>query len=104
MIYLHVTLEVAPGKFREFNELMSNGLVPLMEKHGAKLIGSWETAVGTRDEVTDLWCFDNMGHFEGSLESLIRDSELRSLLPTVSSVITKETTKLLRPLPFSPLK
>lgn len=104
MIYLQATLTLAPGKSREFNEFLGEKMVPCWEKYGAKLIGTWETAVGTMNEVTDLWSFDSMGHFEEAFRSLIRDPDMRSAWPIIPSIILGEKNKLLRPLPCSPLK
>ncbi|MFC1943948.1 NIPSNAP family protein [Chloroflexota bacterium] len=104
MIYYQATLPIAAGKIYEFNDLLANHLQPGFERYGAKLIGSWETAVGTLNEVTDLWGFENMGHFEESFQSFLRDKELRPIWPKAPTIILGETGKLLRPLPCSPLK
>ena len=104
MIYFEATITLAPAKLREFNQLLEQTIVPLWEKHGAKLIGSWETAVGTMNEVVDLWCFNSMDHFNEVLQAFIRDPEMRPLWPTVTSIILGEKNRLLRPLRCSPLK
>ncbi len=104
MVYLHATLQLTPFKSAQFSKLMTTSVVPLFEKHGAKLIGSWETIVGNQNEVTDLWSFDSVAHFEASLQSLVRDPEWSSVKEAMTPLILKERTKLLTPLKCSPLK
>ena len=104
MVYLHATLQLAPYKSREFSKFLATSLVPLFEKHGAKLIGSWETIVGNQNEVTDIWGFDSLAHFEASTQSLLRDPQWASVQETMTTMIVREKTKLLAPLKCSPLK
>ncbi|MFC1944648.1 NIPSNAP family protein [Chloroflexota bacterium] len=104
MIYFQTNMMMSPGKSQEFNEILGQHLAPVMDKYGGKLIGSWETAVGTLNEITDLWAFNSMGHFEEAMKSFGRDPELRPYLITLQSLVVSETMKLLRPLPCSPLK
>ena len=104
MIYLQATIQVSPLRSTEFGRLLGNAIVPLVEKHGARLIGSWETAVGSQSEITDLWAFESLSHFEASTQSLLRDPEWQSVKESIAPMIVKERTKLLAPLRFSPLK
>ena len=104
MVYLHATLQLAPYKSREFGKFLATTLVPLFEKHGAKLIGSWETFLGNQSEITDIWGFDSLAHFEASTLSLLQDPQWASVQETMSPMVISEKTKLLAPLKCSPLK
>jgi len=104
MVYLHATLQLAPYKSREFGKFLATTLVPLFEKHGAKLIGSWETFLGNQSEITDIWGFDSLAHFEASTQSMLRDPQFASALEAMAPMVVSETTKLLAPLKCSPLK
>src|SRR4030042_7216793 len=104
MIYFEANLTLAPGKSRELDQLLRQKIIPSFEKGGGKLVGSWEVAVGTMNEVVDLWCFENMGAFEEAFKSFLRDPDMRPVWPTISSIILGEKNRLLRPLPCSPLK
>lgn len=64
MIYLQATIQLAPSKTSEFRTILATAVIPIFEKHGAKLIGSWETAVGNQSEITDIWAFETMAHLE----------------------------------------
>ena len=104
MVYLHATIQVAPFKNLEFRRILATAVIPIFEKHGAKLIGSWETAVGNQSEITDIWAFETMAHLEKSTQSLLRDPEWTRVKDTLATMIVKEKTKLLVPLKCSPLK
>jgi hypothetical protein len=105
MIYLHTTVQLAgPAKVLEFEEVLGKKFSPYLEKLGAKFVGSWFTLVGPQSEVTDLWCFENAAHYEEVMQKVMMDPEAIPLMATLSSLIVQETTKLMYPLPCSPLK
>jgi hypothetical protein len=104
VIYLHATIQVTLFKTVEFRRVLAAAVIPIFEKHGAKLIGSWETMVGNQSEITDIWAFETMAHFEKSTQSLMRDSEWAKVKDTLATMTVKEKTKLLVPLKCSPLK
>ena len=95
MIYLHATLQLLQGKATEFNDLLANGIAPSVGKYGMKLVGSWENVVGNRDEVIDIWQLDSIEQYE----AFTRETRGMS-----SPLVIGETTKLIRPLPCSPLR
>ncbi len=102
MIYLLATVVVAPGKVGEFSQFLGNRFIPYFEKHGARLIGSWVTTIGRRDEVTDVWAFKNLAHYEEVMQTIKADKEFAPLRETVCSLTLEETTKIVSPLPCSP--
>jgi len=104
MLYLHASIKVQPFRSAEFIRTLGQSIVPLFEKHGAKLVGSWDTAVGTQGEITDIWGFEGMEHFQSTTASLLRDQEWASVKQSVAGLVVEEKTKLLVPLKFSPLK
>ena len=104
MIYLNATLQVVPGKVPEFDKFLGKQFSPYLEKLGARFVGSWSTLVGNQSEITDLWCFENAGHYEEVMQQIMRDPEALPLISTLNTIIAKENTKLMYPLRCSPLK
>jgi NIPSNAP len=102
MLFVEATLKVAPGKLREFNELLKNDLVPLMERHGAKLIAAWGNLTGAQDVVTDLWLYDDLAHLQRVQESWTSDPAMRDSFKKLQTLSPWETTKLLAPLRYHP--
>jgi hypothetical protein len=104
MIYMMATLNVKPDKVREFNRFLGEELAPFLGKLGMELAGSWISSVGVMHEVVDLWSFENFQHFERVMSSIVKDPEFRKLDARLRTMVTSETTKMLSPLPCSPLK
>ena len=104
MIYLHVTVDVVPGKVDEFHKFWSETSLPMWEKYGAKHIGSWTTAIGKGNEITRLFAFDNMAHFEKFQMFLFKDEEGRKLQNEIFKYLTGTNLKFILPASYSPLK
>jgi hypothetical protein len=73
MIYELRTYQVVPGKMKELNERFGNITIPLFEKHGMKVIGFWETAIGeaTTTELIYMLAFENLAHYERAWNAFI---------------------------------
>lgn len=61
MIYELRTYQVVPGKMKNLNDRFANITLPLFEKHGMKVIGFWETAIGeaTTTELIYMLAFED---------------------------------------------
>jgi len=104
MFYLQVTMELDHANVPKFLDNLENRFVPVATKHGMRLVGAFQTAVGTMDEITDIWAFDNLEHYAQVFRSLAKDPEWQSIFDEERSLVRRETTKFLRALPFSPLR
>ena len=102
MIFVEATLKVAPGKQREFNDLLKNDVVPLMERHGAKLVTAWGNLTGAQDVVTDLWAYEDLAQMQRVQESWAGDPAMREIFKKLQTLSPWETTKLLTPLRYHP--
>ena len=98
MLYMQVTGQVMPGRLMELKKLLADELFPLFEKYGAKVVGSWQTIVGTVEEFTDLYAFDSMAHYEQVMRSMVRDPAWWPTHAKGRSLVSTETTKFLWPL------
>ncbi len=104
MLYWLSTLKIAHADMREFLDILGNQIVPVADRHGMKLIGSWQAIVGNMEEITDIWAFEDMEHFSRAIGSLAKDPDVQAALERVRCLVQNENTKLLLPVPFSPLK
>ena len=75
MIYELRTYQVVPGKMKNLNDRFANITVPLFEKHGMKVIGFWETAIGeaTTTELIYMLAFEDLGHYQRAWDAFIAD-------------------------------
>lgn len=104
MIYLLATVQLQTGKLQEFSDVLSQEYLPIAESYGQKLVGTWRTVVGNVDEVTDLWAFESLEHFERVRGSLAQNPDWQKAYVRLRSVIAAESHKIISPLPFSPLR
>ena len=104
MIYLMATVDVIPDKVGEFNAFLGQELAPFLGKFGMELTGSWINSIGVMHQVVDLWSLKSLEHFEQLMTRFFKEPEFRKLDGRLRTMVTSETTKILFPLPCSPLK
>jgi len=104
MIYLEASLRVVPGKMNEFMEVFEKEFLPASNKLGRKLIAQWRTTIGTLDEITDLWVYDDLTHMQQVQEARAKSPEFTEASHHLRSLIAYETTRLMVPTPLSSMK
>ena len=104
MIYLEASLRVVPGKMNEFMQVFEKEFLPASNKLGRKLVAQWRTTVGTLDEVTDLWGYDDLAHMQRVQEARAKNPEFIKASEHLRSLIAYETTRLMVPTPLSAMK
>lgn len=103
MIYEHRTYNLLPGKMPEFVEGFGNIIVPLFAKHGAKLIGAWQTAIGQSNEFVYILGFEDLADQERFWRVFRQDEEFKKYMQGGARV-AYVVSKILAPTTFSPLK
>lgn len=104
MIYLEARLTVVPGKMNEFMEVFGKEYLPASNKLGRKLVGQFRTTIGTLDEITDLWAYEDLAHLQGAQETRARSPEMMKAGEKLRALIAHETTRLMVPTPLSEMK
>jgi flavin-dependent dehydrogenase len=104
MVYMLVTVQIQRGKLKEWAELYEKHFLPATKRQGQKLVAAWKTTVGTYDEVTDLYAFENLAEFEKIRKNLFQDPEVQKYLPFLNSLSGFEISKIMEPLPYSEMK
>ncbi len=106
MIYEHRTYSVLPGKMSEFCEVFGNEIVPLFPKHGAKLIGTWQTAIGQSNEFVYILGFKDLADQERFWRVFHEDEGFKKYAQSSQREprVAYATSKILQPTPYSPLK
>jgi quinol monooxygenase YgiN len=95
MIYLQATAKLRPGKREEFVSLL-NTLLPVVGKHGFKLLGSYMNVVGRLNTIVDLWELPDAN----ALKTLLSDPELQRYAPQFNEIIEDEQNVFLTKLPI----
>lgn len=102
MIYLEATLKVAPGKQREFNDLLKNDFVPVGSRHGMRLVAAYANITGLQDVATDLWEYDDLAQMQQVEVARAGDPAFRDAYKKLTALSPWETVKLLTPLRYHP--
>ncbi|MFC1964145.1 NIPSNAP family protein [Chloroflexota bacterium] len=97
MIYELITVDVIPGKLKEFHDMWLKESLPVWEEHGIKHIGSWETTIGKSNEVIRLFAFEDLAHYERWMQFLAQDEDGKELRGKVWQYIVQLSRKILRP-------
>lgn len=95
MVYLHAQMKVKAGGLPEFQQLLGQ-VVPIVGRHGWRLVGSFVNVAGGVDVVVDLWELpDANALFEG-----LADPDLQALDHIDDVLIEWETRSLMSHLPI----
>jgi hypothetical protein len=95
MVYLQASIKLYPGKLQDFTKLL-NTLLPVVGKHGWKLVGSYASVVGRLNTVVDLWELPDAA----ALQAALSDPEMAKAAPQISEIVEDETLALLTKLPI----
>jgi hypothetical protein len=103
MIYELRVYTVQAGKVGELQAMFEKEALPIITEY-YKLVGWWSTDVGTLNQVVHLWAYDDAGHRERARAAQMADPRLAAYRPKALALIVGETSTLLVPASFSPLK
>jgi len=53
---------ITQGKTEVFNKFFQGHLLPVQKRHGARLVGRWQSDDAKR--ITALWCYDSVEHYK----------------------------------------
>ena len=95
MIYVEASLRVVPGKMNEFMEVFEKEFLPASNKLGRKLVAQWRTMVGTIDEITGLWVYDDLTHMQQFQEARAKSPEFIKASSHLRPFIAYEQTRLM---------
>lgn len=94
MLYLQASLKLHPGKQEDFVKLL-NDLMPSLNKHGWKLVGSYAATVGRLNSAVDLWEVPNAE----AVTALLSDPEFAKSGARIAEIVEDEVLTLLTKLP-----
>lgn len=109
MIYELRTYQVVPGKMKELNDRFANITIRLFEKHGMKVIGFWETAIGeaTTTELIYMLAFEDLGHYQRAWDAFITDpewQETKRRTEVDGPLVNVAGSKIIEPTDYSPMQ
>ena len=104
MIYLLSDNVIVPGKMAEFHEIVSKELAPLYPKIGMKLVASWHAYTGNMNETYGLYVFNDLASYQKSVELRLQDKDYQRAAAKMNALRVGQTSTLLEPNAWSPMK
>jgi hypothetical protein len=95
MVYLQASIKLYPGKLQDFTALL-NSLLPVVGKHGWKLVGSYATIAGRLNTVLDVWELPD----PNALQAALSDPEMQKAGARISEIVEDETLTIMTKLPI----
>ena len=93
MLYRMRIYQAVPENLPVFHEFFRRWLLPIQQRHGARLVGRWETDDG---RVVAVWAYDDRVAYQ-RIESAVRQDPDLTLLPPI--VTSKEEVFMSSTLP-----
>jgi hypothetical protein len=104
MIYLEATVGIVNRKMNEYTDIVAKELIPVYDRLGIKMIGSWRTYIGNSNDVVVLFQYDNLTQMEKQMDARNKDRDFQKLLPRYQAVTTGNISRILQPNAYSTLK
>ena len=104
MIYVLTLSEVVPGKMAERTEIAGKEMVPLFPKLGMKQVASWHSITGNVNETYSLYEYKDLAEYQKVLEARNKNKAYQAASAKLNAVQVKQTTTILEPNAWSPMK
>ncbi len=95
MVYMTANVKLYAGKHADFVALL-NDILPLLGKHGWKLMGSYASIVGRLNSVVDLWELPD----PNAVQKALADPEFEKFAPRIKEIVEDETLAHFTKLPI----
>ena len=108
MLYEWRIYSAVPGRMEALHDRFEKVTLRMFKKHGIKVVGFWETVVGTSNTLYYMLAFDDMAHREKAWNAFASDPEwLEAKKATEEraggSLTERVENILLKPTRYSPL-
>jgi hypothetical protein len=104
MVYEERDYRIVAGRLGEFVKIYGEHGLPLQKKYLGQFIGYFTTEIGELNHVVALWGYYSLGDRETRRKTMLADPEWQGYLDRVKGLIDIQTTRILNPVPFSPLQ
>lgn len=105
MIHEEQVYELQVGKAQQLVDAYEQEGVAILERILGRLVAFWSVEVGgSMDEVVQIWAYDGDDERRARREALWRDPEWLDFAARYGHLITRRSTRILRPATFSPAR
>ena len=96
------TYTLAPRKMTKYLELFERHALPVMQRHGLKLMGYYVSQIGPLNQVVHLWGYDSLADMEQKRAARDADPAWGEYLALTEGMVVAQEDKVMRPASFSP--
>lgn len=104
VIYEERDYRIKAGRLGEFVRLYGEFGLPLQKKHLGRFIAYFTTEIGELNHVVALWGYETLGDRATRRTAMLADPEWQGYLDRIQGMIDIQTTRMLNPVPYSPLQ
>ena len=109
MLYEWRIYKAVPGKMDALNDRFDKITLRMFKKHGIKVIGFWETVIGTSNTLYYMLAYEDMAHREKTWNAFASDPEWLEAKKMTEDraggpLVERVENVLMKPTKYSPLK
>jgi hypothetical protein len=101
------TYEVVPGRMPAMQARFANHTMGFFKKHGIRVVGFWEAAIGTSNVLHYLLSWDDLAHRERAWSAFQADPEwhrVRDESQKDGPIVARVRNEIWQPTAYSPMK
>ena len=102
-VFLHEIVEVAPGRADDYTAQVISRYLPIAERRGMQLVGSWRSAF-RNTEAVNIWALRDWDHWIELRATASTDTEVQAWMRDMQDLRTDWVQKLLTPVAWNPLR
>ncbi len=107
MTYEIRSYEVVPGRMPAMHARFQNHTLGLFRRHGIRVVGFWEAAIGVSNVLHYLVQFDDLAHRERAWAAFGADPDwqrVRAESEKDGPIVARVRSEIWRPAPYSPMQ
>ena len=107
MTYEMRSYEIVPGRMPAMHARFQNHTLGLFKKHGIRVVGFWEAAIGVSNVLHYIVQFDDLAHRERAWGAFGADPDwlrVRAESERDGPIVARIRSEIWRPAPYSPMQ
>lgn len=104
MIYEERDYRTKAGKLGEFVKLYGEYGLPIQKKHLGTFVAYFTTEIGELNHVVAIWGYASLDDRATRRKAMLADPDWQEYLRRVDGLLDTQATRILNPVPYSPLQ
>jgi hypothetical protein len=93
------------GRAKEWLDYYAEHAFAIQQRYLGRCIGFFQTEIGTLNQVVHLWAYDSLAHRESARAEMQKDPGWQAFIAgNPKDALLSQESRIMVPLPFSPLK